>query len=161
MRISSSKLASAELRQKYGSRNLGQQPQTFQVFPIGYVRSALKVRHGAPRQGWETATEAEIDILPEYAKALEGLEAGQDVWILSWLHQADRTVRKVQPRDEMHKPKLGVFATRAPDRPNPIGLHRAKVLRVSDRAFRIAGFEAIDGTPVLDVKPVLHQEEAF
>jgi tRNA-Thr(GGU) m(6)t(6)A37 methyltransferase TsaA len=140
---------------------LVQQPQTFDVFPIGHVRSTLKVRHGAPRQGWEGAPDAEIDVLPEYAEALEGVKAGQDVWILSWLHKADRTVRKVHPRDEIEKPKLGVFATRAPDRPNPIGLHRAKVLSVSGTAFKIQGFEAIDGTPVLDIKPVLDREEVF
>lgn len=131
---------------------------SFDVIPIGYVHSPLKIRHGAPRQGWEGAPDVEIAILAEFADALDGVEAGQDVWILTWLHQADRAVRKVHPRDEFHRPKLGVFATRSPDRPNPIGLHRARVHSVSETTLAIQGFEAIDGTPVVDIKPVMEQE---
>jgi tRNA-Thr(GGU) m(6)t(6)A37 methyltransferase TsaA len=128
----------------------------FEVSPIGYVRSALRERKGAPRQSWEGAPQAILEILPDYLPALEGVEAGQDIWLLTWLHQAERSTLRVRPRGDPRNPITGVFATRSPDRPNPIGLHRAKVLSVdAGGVLRVEALEAVDGTPILDIKPVL------
>ena len=129
---------------------------SFEISPLGYVRSRLKERSGAPKQGWEGAPGARLEILPEFTECLDGMEAGQEIWILTWLHEARRSVMKVRPRGDMRNPLTGVFATRSPDRPNPIGLHRAKVLRVEDGGrLQVDALEAIDGTPVVDIKPVL------
>jgi tRNA-Thr(GGU) m(6)t(6)A37 methyltransferase TsaA len=131
-------------------------PMTFDISPIGYVHSTLKERSGAPRQGWEGAPNARLEINAAFVEGLDGIRPGQDVWILTWLHQSRRSVLKVHPRNEVQKPMMGVFATRSPDRPNPIGLHRAKVLSVEgDRCLEVEGLEAIDGTPIIDIKPVL------
>ena len=133
-------------------------PKSFDIHPIGYVHSTLKQRAGAPRQGWEGAPDARLEILPAFAEALDGIQAGQDIWILTWLHESQRSVLKVHPRGEVLNPLMGVFATRSPDRPNPIGLHRAKVLSVEgDRWLQVHGLEAIDGTPVIDIKPVIER----
>ena len=132
----------------------------FDIFPVGYVRSPLKERTGAPRQGWEGAPEAVLEIDPEFFDCLDGIEPGQDIWILTWLHEARRSVLKVYPRGSKRNIPTGVFATRSPDRPNPIGLHRAKVLSVSaDGRVQVQSLEAIDGTPVVDIKPVLVSQE--
>jgi tRNA-Thr(GGU) m(6)t(6)A37 methyltransferase TsaA len=131
---------------------------SFEISPVGYVRSALKERAGAPKQGWEGAPGARLEILPEFAECLEGVEAGQEIWILTWLHEGRRSVMKVRPRGDMRNPLTGVFATRSPDRPNPIGLHRAKVLSVGAGGWlEVEALEAIDGTPVVDIKPVLER----
>jgi tRNA-Thr(GGU) m(6)t(6)A37 methyltransferase TsaA len=136
-------------------------PKGFELCPIGYVRSDLKARADAPRQAWEGAPEAGLEILPEFAQALDGLQAGQDLWLLTWLHEAQRSVLKVHPRGEVLNPKRGVFATRSPDRPNPIGLHRVKLLSVEgSRWLRVQALEALDGTPILDLKPVLEEPRA-
>ena len=128
----------------------------FGVNPIGYVRSTLGERTGAPRQPWEGAPEARVEILPEFLDALDGIEAGQQIWILTWLHCAVRTTLKVRPRGDLRNPITGVFATRSPDRPNPIGLHRVTIVSVGqDGTLFLQALEAIDGTPVLDIKPVL------
>jgi tRNA-Thr(GGU) m(6)t(6)A37 methyltransferase TsaA len=129
---------------------------TFDISPIGYVHSTLKERSGAPRQGWEGAPNAKLEIYPGFVQALDGIESGQDIWILTWLHESRRSVLKVHPRGEVSNPLMGVFATRSPDRPNPIGLHRTKVLSVdNDGWIQVEGLEAIDGTPIIDIKPVL------
>ena len=137
-------------------------PKGFELCPIGYVRSDLKARADAPRQAGEGAPEASLEILPAFAPALDGLQAGQELWLLTWLHEGQRSVLKVHPRGEILNPKLGVFATRSPDRPNPIGLHRVKVLSMggSGRTLRVQALEAIDGTPILDLKPVLEGPRA-
>ena len=133
-------------------------PANFEITPIGYVRSTLKQRSGAPRQGWEGAPDATIEILPSYAEGLEGIQPGQEIWIVTWLHQSRRAVLKVHPRGNLSNPLMGVFATRSPDRPNPIGLHRAKVLQMNGAgSLLVQGLEAIDGTPVADIKPVLER----
>jgi len=125
---------------------------------VGQVHSSLKERTGAPRQAWDGAPGATVEIYPDFVDAVEGINPGAQVWILTCLHQADRSVLKVRPRGCMDNPLTGVFATRSPDRPNPIGLHRATVLALDEgRWLRVEGLEAIDGTPVLDVKPVLPQ----
>jgi tRNA-Thr(GGU) m(6)t(6)A37 methyltransferase TsaA len=131
--------------------------KTFALSPIGYVRSPLSERSDAPRQGWEGAPEAAIEILPEFFDALDGIESGQETWVLTWLHEAQRSVLKVHPRGDPHNPLAGVFATRSPDRPNPIGLHRVRILSVDLKGgqLRVEAIEAIDGTPILDIKPVL------
>ena len=128
--------------------------------PIGYVKSSLRERKNAPRQGHDGAPGATIELQPGFAEALEGVSAGDSLWILTWLHQAERSTLQVRPGGNPATPLTGVFATRSPDRPNPIGLHRAKVLRVEPLRLVIEHLEAIDGTPVLDLKPVLPREQS-
>src|SRR5258708_34954864 len=94
---------------------------TFDISPIGYIHSTLKERSGAPRQGWEGAPNARLEIDPAFVQGLDGIKPGQDIWILTWLHQSQHSVLKVHPRNEVQNPLMGVFATRSPDRPNPIG----------------------------------------
>ena len=123
--------------------------------PIGVVRSPLRKRADAPRQGNEGAPDAWILLEPSYADALRGVSAGDELVLLTWLHEADRSVLQVRPRDDDSRPLTGVFATRSSDRPNPIGLHTVSVLEVAATRLRVAPLEAIDGTPVVDIKPVL------
>jgi len=125
--------------------------------PIGYVMSPLKDRKGAPRQGWDGAPEARIEVGAAYLDALDGIEAGQEVWVFTWLHEGRRATLKVHPRGDERNRLTGVFATRSPDRPNPIGLHRAKIVSVAGGSLVVEGLEAIDGTPVVDLKPVLER----
>jgi tRNA-Thr(GGU) m(6)t(6)A37 methyltransferase TsaA len=123
--------------------------------PIGWVESPLAERADAPKQADEGAPPARIAIRPELSAALRGLRAGTPVLILTWLHQAQRDVLAVHPRKDPNRPLTGVFATRSPDRPNPIGLHSTVVERMEQSAVWVRNLEAIDGTPVLDIKPVL------
>lgn len=122
---------------------------------IGSVASPLADRETAPKQGDEGAPEAFLEISPRFAPALDGIAAGDEVLVLTWLDRADRDVLSVHPRDDPSNPETGVFATRSADRPNPIGLHRVRVLAIDGATLRVAGLEAIDGTPILDLKPVL------
>ena len=122
---------------------------------IGIVESPLTDAAAAPKQGDEGAPEAWIAFAPEVAEALEGTVAGDAVLVLTWFDRADRDVLRVHPRSDVSRPATGVFATRSPDRPNPIGLHRVTVLEVDGTRWRVADLEALDGTPVVDVKPVL------
>jgi tRNA-Thr(GGU) m(6)t(6)A37 methyltransferase TsaA len=133
----------------------------FRLNPIGVVRSLLTDRKAAPMQGSEGAPDASIDVVPEVADALRGIQVGDELFVLTWLHQASRDVLQVHPRDDESRPLAGVFATRSSDRPNPIGLHRVTVLGIAGRELRVGPLEAIDGTPVLDIKPVLHGERVF
>ena len=126
-----------------------------ELTPIGTVASPLTDLDAAPRQGDEGAPEAWIELVPAVAPALEGVAAGDDLIVLTWLDRADRTVLRVHPRSDMSRPLAGVFATRSPDRPNPIGLHRVAVLEIDGTRLRVRDLEALDGTPVLDLKPVL------
>ncbi|HTV03688.1 MAG TPA: tRNA (N6-threonylcarbamoyladenosine(37)-N6)-methyltransferase TrmO [Luteitalea sp.] len=128
---------------------------TITLEPVGVVRSLLTSRTNAPRQPDEGAPPARIDIGASYREALEGLQTGDRIVVLTWLHAGDRTVRRVHPRGDRTRPALGVFATRSPDRPNPVGLHEVTVTAVTADSLEVDGLEAIDGTPVLDVKPVL------
>ena len=123
--------------------------------PIGVIRSTLRERKHAPRQGSEGAPDAWLDVRADLAPALCGISAGDAVLVLTWLHRADRDVLEVHPRDDREAPLAGVFATRSPDRPNPLGLHRVTVREVSGTRLRIGPIEAIDGTPVVDIKPAL------
>jgi tRNA-Thr(GGU) m(6)t(6)A37 methyltransferase TsaA len=128
---------------------------TYVLSPIGHVRSALKRTADAPKQGHEGAPEAWIEIEPRFAEALAGIAAGHDILLITWLDRAQRDVLRVHPRDDVRRPLAGVFATRSADRPNPLGLHPVRVLEVAGSRLKVAPLEAIDGTPVVDIKPVL------
>lgn len=124
--------------------------------PIGVVRSVLVAREQAPRQGSEGAPEAWVEIDPAFADAVAGIVEGDEIILLTWLDRSRRDVLQVHPRGDLANPLTGVFATRSPDRPNPIGLHRVRVLEADGRArLRVWPLEAIDATPVIDIKPVL------
>ena len=127
----------------------------YTLHPIGVVRSPLTSLETAPLQGDEGAPEAWVEVAPSAAQAMVGIEAGDELFVLTWLHRAQRDVLQVHPRGRREIPLTGVFATRSPDRPNPVGLHRVSVLEVSALGLRVAPIEAIDGTPVVDIKPVL------
>ncbi|MFH8383188.1 tRNA (N6-threonylcarbamoyladenosine(37)-N6)-methyltransferase TrmO [Kitasatospora sp. NPDC018058] len=129
--------------------------QHYRVRAIGRVESPLTDRAGAPKQGDEGGPDAWLVFGPSVERGLRDLAAGQEVLLLTWLDRADREVLAVHPRGDRARPETGVFATRSPDRPNPIGLHRVTVLAVDGPRIRVSGLEAIDGTPILDVKPVL------
>jgi tRNA-Thr(GGU) m(6)t(6)A37 methyltransferase TsaA len=129
---------------------------THAVQPIGRVHSPLVHRADAPKQGYEGAPDARLEIEAAFVRGLDGIEPGQDLLVLTWLHEAQRDVLAVHPRDDLTRPLTGVFATRSADRPNPIGLHRVTVLAVeSGGSLQVQGLEAIDGTPVIDLKPAL------
>jgi tRNA-Thr(GGU) m(6)t(6)A37 methyltransferase TsaA len=131
----------------------------YTIEPIGVIRSELASREAAPRQGYEGAPEAWLELTPQVGPGLSGISAGDDLVVLTWLHQAQRDVLQVHPRNELTAPLTGVFATRSPDRPNPVGLHRVTVLEIADRRLRVAPIEAIDGTPIVDIKPVLARSD--
>ncbi len=132
-----------------------------QLRPVGVVRSTLKDRKNAPRQGSEGAPDAWIEIHPFAAEGLHRLRSGHEIIVLTWLHQARRETLQVYPRSDPRQRLHGVFATRSPDRPNPIGLHRVTIRKVGKNRLRIGPIEAIDGTPVIDIKPVLPGREDF
>jgi tRNA-Thr(GGU) m(6)t(6)A37 methyltransferase TsaA len=134
---------------------------SYTLQPIGRIRSDLTTRAAAPRQGDEGAPDAWIAVTEAVAPALHGIAVGDALIILTWLHRAARDVLQVHPRGESDKPLTGVFATRSPDRPNPIGLHRVSVLAINGNTLKVGPIEAIDGTPVIDIKPVLpHSADA-
>jgi tRNA-Thr(GGU) m(6)t(6)A37 methyltransferase TsaA len=132
----------------------------YRLVPIGVVRSSLVDLAAAPMQGDEGAPDATIDVEPAVASALEGIAVGDELFVVTWLHEARRDVLHVHPRDDASRPLTGVFATRSPDRPNPLGLHRVTVLGIAGNELRVGPLEAIDGTPVVDIKPVLRAEVA-
>ena len=125
--------------------------------PVGVVRSSLKERALAPRQGDEGAPEASIELDEAFLPGLMGLTVGEDLIVVTWFHQAKRDVLRLPPRGDVSLPISGVFATRSPDRPNPLGLHRVTVRAIEGRTVVVAPLEAIDGTPVVDLKPVLER----
>jgi tRNA-Thr(GGU) m(6)t(6)A37 methyltransferase TsaA len=129
--------------------------------PIGVIRSTLKTPGAAPKQGAEGAPDAWLEVSPSAAEGLDGLAAGDEVIVITWFHRARRDVLKVHPRSDPRRPLTGVFATRSPARPNPLGLHRVTVRRIANRRLRVGPIEAIDGTPVVDIKPVLPQAGDF
>jgi len=128
---------------------------TYELRPIGRVQSPLTDRAAAPKQGDDGAPRARVVFLPEFREAASGLREGDEVLVLTWLHLGRRDVLCVHPRGDAKRPLTGVFATRSPDRPNPIGLHAVAIEAVEEDAITVRDLEAIDGTPVLDVKPVL------
>jgi tRNA-Thr(GGU) m(6)t(6)A37 methyltransferase TsaA len=128
----------------------------FTLRPIGHVNSPLRDPTLAPKQGNEGAPAAWLEFLPEVASGLRDLRAGDEILVLTWLDRADRTILEVHPRDDPAVPLRGVFSTRSADRPNPVGIHRVRILDIaSPTRFQVDALEAIDQTPIIDVKPVL------
>ena len=127
----------------------------YELQPIGVVRSPVADRASAPRQGDEGAPDAWIELTGSVTDALEGIDAGDELFVITWLHEAERDVLKVHPRSDPTQPLTGVFATRSPDRPNPLGLHRVTAREVARGKLKVGPLEAINGTPVVDIKPVL------
>jgi len=126
-----------------------------QLRPIGVIRSTIKSRSEAPRQGTEGAPDVWLEVHRFAAEAMDGLSVGDEIIVVTWLHRARRDVMKVHPRSDPQRRLTGVFATRSPDRPNPLGLHPVTIRRIVANRLRIGPIEAIDGTPVVDIKPVL------
>ena len=131
----------------------------YRVEPIGYIRSRLTSLEAAPLQGDEGAPDAWLELTAPVTPGLAGIAPGDELIVLTWLHRARRDVLQVHPRGSLEAPLTGVFATRSPDRPNPVGLHRVSVLEVAGHRLRVAPMEAIDGTPVIDIKAVLAQPD--
>ena len=132
-----------------------------QLRPIGIIRSSLKTRTEAPKQGNEGAPDAWLEVSPLAAPGLDGIAVGDDMIVITWLNRARREVLKVHPRSDRRRPLTGVFATRSPDRPNPLGLHPVTVRKIDRNRLRIGPIEAIDGTPVVDIKPQLSGHQDF
>jgi tRNA-Thr(GGU) m(6)t(6)A37 methyltransferase TsaA len=132
--------------------------ETYALHPIGIVRSSLRAIEDAPNQAFQGAPEALLEIDPAFADALHRVTPGGDLILLTWLHQARRDVRQVHPMGDPDIPLTGVFATRSPDRPNPVGLHRVTVTAIVPPAgLRVRALEVIDGTPIIDLKAVMEQ----
>lgn len=127
----------------------------FELTPVGWVESPLTDRASAPRQGHEGSPEAWLVFEPWVLRGLEGIRAGDEVIVLTWLDRARRDVLRVHPRGDVANPEQGVFNTRSPDRPNPIGLHHVEVVSIDGLRFRVRNLEALHATPIVDVKPVL------
>lgn len=125
------------------------------LHPVGVIRSTIKSRGDAPKQGSEGAPDVWCDVHPSLAEALEGLAVGDEVVMITWLHCAKRDVLKVHPRSDPKRQLTGVFATRSPDRPNPLGIHQVTIKAIESGRLRLGPMEAIDGTPVVDIKPVI------
>ena len=134
---------------------------TLELIPIGFVRSDLTSREDAPKQGFEGGVEAVVEIEQAFERALDGVSQGQELILLTWFHQSDRETLMVHPRGDISNPLAGVFVTRSPARPNPIGLHRGRVIRIDGRKLTVHPLEAIDGTPLLDIKPLLEESADF
>jgi tRNA-Thr(GGU) m(6)t(6)A37 methyltransferase TsaA len=130
-------------------------PPRFELTPIGRVESPLTDLASAPNQGDEGAPDAWLVFEPGVVEALEGIRAGDEVVLLTWLDRARRDVLRVHPRGDTSRAEQGVFSTRSPHRPNPIGLHRVEIAAIDGARVRVRNLEAVDGTPIVDVKPVL------
>jgi tRNA-Thr(GGU) m(6)t(6)A37 methyltransferase TsaA len=130
----------------------------FELTPIGRVESPLTDPASAPNQGDEGAPESWLVFEPAVLEALDGLRAGDEVIVLTWLDRARRGVLRVHPRGDPSRPRQGVFNTRSPHRPNPIGLHRVEIAAIEGARVRVRNLEAVDGTPIIDVKPVLSRD---
>lgn len=133
----------------------------FTVRAIGAIRSPIKTRADAPRQGSKNAPDAWLDVDPDVAQGLDGLAAGEEIIVVTWFHLSRRDELQTHPRSDRSLPLTGVFATRSPDRPNPIGLHRVTIKDLEGSRLLVGPIEAIDGTPVIDIKPVLSGTEDF
>jgi tRNA-Thr(GGU) m(6)t(6)A37 methyltransferase TsaA len=122
---------------------------------VGTVESQLIDLASAPKQGDEGAPDAWLVFEERFADALDGIAAGDELLVLTWLHRAERNVLRVHPRGDPANREQGVFNTRSPDRPNPVGLHRVTVISIEGLRLRVRDLEAVDGTPIIDVKPPL------
>jgi len=129
-------------------------PPVIKVKPIGVVRSALSSRTYAPKQGSEGAPDAWLELLPEYTEGLNGISVGSEIILITWLHLAERASLRIHPRGDPSSPLTGVFSTRSPDRPNPLGLRRVTVKEISGNRLKVGPLEALDGTPLVDMKPL-------
>lgn len=129
----------------------------YTIEPIGVIRSELASREEAPFQGFESGPDAWLEVHSMFAEGFEGIAVGDELILITWFHKAHRNILKLHPRRDTNRPLTGVFKTRSPDRPNPLGLHRVTVLEISGNRLRVGPIEAIDGTPVVDIKPVLPQ----
>ena len=125
------------------------------LWSIGVIRSDITARRDAPKQGAEGAPDVWLDVNPLVAEGLMGIKPGDELIVITWLHEGRRDVLQVRPRKDPNNPLTGVFNTRSPDRPNPIGLHPVVVRAIEGNRLRVGPLEAIDGTPVVDIKPVL------
>jgi tRNA-Thr(GGU) m(6)t(6)A37 methyltransferase TsaA len=130
---------------------------TYTIKTIGVIRSELTSREDAPNQGYEGSPDAWLEISSAFAGGLEGIGVGDDIILITWFHKGHRNILKLHPRRDKNRPLTGVFSTRSPDRPNPLGLHRVTVREISGNRLRVGPIETIDGTPVVDIKPVLPQ----
>jgi tRNA-Thr(GGU) m(6)t(6)A37 methyltransferase TsaA len=133
--------------------------ETFLIEPIGVIRSEIKNREDAPLFYTDGAPNAFLEMIPAYTDALYRMQVGDEIIVITWFHQARRETLKVHPRGDVSNPLTGVFSTRSPDRPNPLGLHRVKVLEINPDGLHIGPIEAIDGTPVIDIKPVVESKD--
>jgi tRNA-Thr(GGU) m(6)t(6)A37 methyltransferase TsaA len=131
------------------------QERAIELVPIGWVESPLTERASAPKQGDEGAPEAWLVLRPEVVEGLDGIRPGDEVVVLTWLDRAHRAVLRVHPRGDTANREQGVFNTRSPDRPNPIGLHVVEVLSIDGARVGVRNLEALHGTPIVDIKPVL------
>jgi tRNA-Thr(GGU) m(6)t(6)A37 methyltransferase TsaA len=133
--------------------------KTFSIQPIGVIRSEIKNKEDAPLFYTEGAPNAFLEIFPEFEEGLHRMQAGDEIIVITWLHLGRRDVLKVHPRNDPSNPLTGVFLTRSEDRPNPLGLHRVKVLEINTGRLHIGPIEAIDGTPVIDIKRVVESSD--
>lgn len=129
--------------------------------PIGFIRSSLQTREDAPKQGYENAPDAWLELETAFTPALQGVKVGDELILITWFHLSSRDTLRVHPRGDRKNSLTGVFATRSPDRPNPLGLHRVRVLELADARMKVGPIEALDGTPVVDIKPVLDGSADF
>ncbi len=130
------------------------QETRYSLLPLGFLHSPLKDRGEAPNQGREGAPDAWLEVHASVAEGLEGIAVGDELIVITWLHKARRDILKTHPRNDETRPLAGVFATRSPDRLNPLGLHRVTVREIAGKRVKVGPIEAIDGTPVVDIKPV-------
>ncbi|SRR5713101_8754976 len=133
---------------------------SYSVHPVGFIRSDLRRRDKAPRQGREAAPDAWLEVNSRFAEGMQDIVMGQEIILITWLHKAARKTLTVHPRADTSRPRTGVFSTRSPDRPNPIGLHRVKILGTNRARLHVGPIEAIDGTPVIDIKPVIDSNDS-
>jgi tRNA-Thr(GGU) m(6)t(6)A37 methyltransferase TsaA len=136
---------------------MGTQP--YEVRPIGHVESTLTDPSEAPNQGYNGAPDAWLVIYPDVREGVRDIHSGEQLLLLTWLHKSRRDELATHPEDDMSKPELGVFSTRSPARPNPVGLHRVTVLSVDGDRLQVRPLEAVDGTPIVDIKPVISDDE--
>jgi tRNA-Thr(GGU) m(6)t(6)A37 methyltransferase TsaA len=129
--------------------------RTYMLAPIGIIHSDLTDRDTTPRQGYEGAPDAWVEVSSAVADGLLGVKPGDEIIVITWLDRARRDTLQVHPGRRQDVPLTGVFATRSPDRPNPIGLHKVTILEIAGLRLKVGPIEAIDGTPVIDIKPVL------